>query len=621
MYGPSGNGKTCGRCDDKNCGLCANLTNTGCLRCTYDSNKGLKNGACVNCADGEYAEEGECKKCESSCAKCTGLSNCLLCKDLSNTNSTGKCTPCSGDGKYSPLDGINCYDCLDEDCKTCSSNTTKSCTKCKLNTNGIINNIAIDNTCAQCKEGYYSAKDGTTCNKCEDSDCKTCSGSGTSKCTSCKTTSNKISANKCEPCVPPSYPNDGITCITCTTSQFFNGTKCQDCDDSKCSVCDGAGAQKCLDCLEDYFLRGKVCHPCDLGFYFDQLLGCLECDISCEDCSESDVCMTCKDAENTINNNDGTCTCQETSGYFDDDMVCTPCPPLCSACTSATICTGCNEGSTKTDANQLCTCKTGLIQSGLICVNCPNLCLACSSEICQECAANTIATTNSCTCKTDFIQIENKCVAICNNLCTKCDENDSNKCSSCITNAILVSTSCTCTENSAYSIATKQCQCLTGYSLNNGKCVKCLNYILSSEVTDAYFDEKYTSIFVKFSVKMDITQDPSCSKVIHSQSLSKLGKNPICSWNDESTLKIFLGIGWTIRSEFLFLNGINLLKKEGPCSLDYKSLSFLVRKTAEASATVSLQGPSEVSLACGSDNLIYSAEGSTGSLGSVFTYK
>lgn len=245
-------GDTCTKCPTENCKKC---TTTGvCTECQLNEQL-TEQKKCIQCDGGKYSDDGKiCSTCHTSCRACNAATefNCTECATQNHglatidatygtkpsTTGSGKCVLNCGPGAISKDDYKTCDFCADRTgCKVCNGTLeTDSCLECITSTDGLANNTASDHKCAPCKQGYISAKDGFTCNRCFDTDCLTCTNSTNIGCTECDKLKKKVLDNgKCVPCDEGYY------------FQESNST-CQRCDDNDCAICLGAGTYKCTKC-------------------------------------------------------------------------------------------------------------------------------------------------------------------------------------------------------------------------------------------------------------------------------------------------------------------------------------------------------------------------------------
>lgn len=193
-------------------------------------------------------------------------------------------------------------------------------------------------------------------------------------------------------------------------------------------------------------------------------------------------------------------------------------------------------------------------------------------------------------------------------------------CSECMMLAGMKNGKCECVENAGFRSSSSTCTCNIGYKETNGRCLTCLNYYKASEVS-ANFSSDYLKIIVNFSRAARSTADNKCSTLINEESVSKLGTNPICSWNIPRTvLTITLGQSATITTEPLFLKEFSILAAGNDCSFLSETLSPTVQALYPApNPTISLTGPSSLSLFCKSD-ITYTISNITGGMSRPLIY-
>ncbi|CAG9311880.1 unnamed protein product [Blepharisma stoltei] len=563
---------------------------------------------CPSCSESQtitlkaflYDEE-DCNSCLSSIAlNATIDSECSSCSDLISfkfiiSYDEDDCIPSCNSGEF--YNGTQCEAC-GELCASCISK--ENCTVCEDPINMKIDSENPGN--CFCKDGTFY--NGATCESCKPL-CEVCAEDGS--CLKCNGLHLILKDGMCE-CESGYYLANGI----CTQCGLFckecsnNGT-CITCNDKNTMKFSVLNPEEC-ECISGTYSDGETCHSC--GSF-------------CAECTDSITCLSCTvpSKMKISTSTPGTCECS--SGFFKSSNSCSACTNLCSTCSSETSCTTCVANTNPISSNT-CTCKDGYFKSSNSCKSCPSLCTTCSnSTICSSCVANAALNVNSmCACSSDFSVSDDSlsCLAQCNYLCTSCDKNDGKKCSACVSNAELLGNTCSCTENSVYDSGTKSCVCNSGYTLVNSKCVTCKNYFSSSDVVSISFTSTYTAILIEFKYYLDTSVDSSCSKTVASTSLAKLGTNPSCSWTDNKYLKITLGTDYLIRSEILYLDGTNILRKYGTCSVNYQALSGTVQLSTTASISAVISGQTSLSLTCGSDPLVYSGEKSYGSAGLGLTY-
>eukprot|EP00013_Stygamoeba_regulata_P002875 CAMPEP_0177631972 /NCGR_PEP_ID=MMETSP0447-20121125/2036_1 /TAXON_ID=0 /ORGANISM="Stygamoeba regulata, Strain BSH-02190019" /LENGTH=3482 /DNA_ID=CAMNT_0019133495 /DNA_START=30 /DNA_END=10479 /DNA_ORIENTATION=- len=115
---------TCKKCD------------TSCFRCSGDSK------TCTECARGKYLLNGECKYCSMPCQECTSPTTCTSCLP-GNALESGVCTPC------------------DKSCALCAVDSATTCTACKKGS------YLSGTSCMPCSVNCLSCdEDPEYCTKC-----------------------------------------------------------------------------------------------------------------------------------------------------------------------------------------------------------------------------------------------------------------------------------------------------------------------------------------------------------------------------------------------------------------------------------------------------------------------
>ncbi|GAB1221030.1 hypothetical protein ENUP19_0062G0033 [Entamoeba nuttalli] len=307
---------------------------------------------CVQCNDGYYLKDNECKDCNSlinGCKYCNDT-KCFICdkdaegKQLYLSNTQDKCIDCSdsnnaelcgrcNDGSYFDSATRSCQKCFNN-CELCTSST--NCFKCSNKTiltesNSLYECIPIDNCdpvyskddhCEKCIDGYY-LKNGK-CFKCQDG-CNVCyedTQSNSLKCSECEhdkiMNSGSCSDASSLHCLQGS-PIFG--CTECEKGYYFGlDYTCQKCS-SNCSTCVGT-SDHCLSCSTNYyFVKGKTT--------------CVHMDSHCRLADESG-CKEC--------NNELVIEHQNDSGYYipEGSQTCQPCEEHCKLCEKeSNHCTAC----------------------------------------------------------------------------------------------------------------------------------------------------------------------------------------------------------------------------------------------------------------------------------------
>ncbi|KAI5651344.1 subtilase family domain-containing protein [Phthorimaea operculella] len=251
----------CSICTSTVCSVCQEkwiLTKGG--NCLPDGND--------KCDTNEHYERGRCKKCHSTCEKCSGPNewDCLSCSSpllLQGSRCVAEC----GQGYYQTAG--KCSKCP----HTCSSCVSRlNCTSCA----GALR--LQSGTCrVSCAPGYYT--DEGTCSKCYLS-CETCTGPRRDQCASCPT-GWRLAAGECRPECPQNFFPWQESCRRCHHY-------CQDCN--------GAGPQKCTTCPPHFSLELGLCVECLSSQYYEaRSRTCRPCHDSCRSCGGPGPtnCVTC----------------------------------------------------------------------------------------------------------------------------------------------------------------------------------------------------------------------------------------------------------------------------------------------------------------------------------------
>ena len=123
----------------------------------------------------------------------------------------------------------------------------------------------------------------------------------------------------CSACISGCTCTDSGTCTGCiATNEFSTSTGCVSCD-ATCATCSGAGTSACTSCSTNNLLLGaspnscstcpsteyydapsQECKTCSEGYFVDGD-GCSPCSSHCEICSSSTVCTKCYDPYAVLN--------------------------------------------------------------------------------------------------------------------------------------------------------------------------------------------------------------------------------------------------------------------------------------------------------------------------------
>lgn len=217
----------------------------------------------------------------------------------------------------------------------------KICTACGTECATCEDNVAVVGTPGKCKTcktaDGWRVKD-KDCEKCTDTNCKTCAAAAAT-CTACKTGDWYLNSNKCVTCKAPCKTcSDNNVCTSCTSKAYYlESNSCKTCPDG-CSECDSGS--KCTKCKDSYFIGSdnKCTRSCGDGNVGNSATGkCESCPSNCISCTKPGVCTACKTGFFASSN--GQCTtcgahctdcysngkCRTCSGddyYLDDDGTC-----------------------------------------------------------------------------------------------------------------------------------------------------------------------------------------------------------------------------------------------------------------------------------------------------------
>ncbi|KAL5636318.1 hypothetical protein ACGC1H_004955 [Rhizoctonia solani] len=273
---------TCASCSPL-CKTCTGPLSTQCIACGAGQFMSPGN-RCVAVNSGGVCQgmklvannaKGICDACPSTCTSCSIPSFSVVSTPAQITCST--CLPgfvltpskrcertCPAGTFVSPQDGFTCTPCAGS-CAECVGEAT-FCTACSGGRG------ALDGKCVgSCPSGTILSKSastnstGTTCVSCH-ADCATCSGPGSTQCSTC----------------PPSRPfksSDGscLPASSCGAQSFFDSASgtCRSCD-AGCASCAGAGGQTCTACPLGKVLQAGQCVDSGCGeTYFGLCLGAL----------------------------------------------------------------------------------------------------------------------------------------------------------------------------------------------------------------------------------------------------------------------------------------------------------------------------------------------------------
>ena len=286
---------SCVQCYEE-CASCSQAT--ACLSCIAENAAPSASGVCT-CDAGYWGtapltSATSCQKCYSECKTCVGDMLCMSCVAISaSPSATGGCTCNSGYWGVSPLSSTaSCSPC-DDQCITCNSQNI--CLECDLANASPVDSAGMG---CECNPGYYQDSSTSTCLECPEF-CKTCIDNST--CIVCNVTSSNPNTNGTCSCPFFSVETD-YSCV-CGYGYYMDDAgifSCNPCHAS-CSTCRGKSDSDCILCAGLLsFDQNNKCSVCPEGKY-DNNSVCEDCNIYCATCSDYDICLSCSDANKTIN--------------------------------------------------------------------------------------------------------------------------------------------------------------------------------------------------------------------------------------------------------------------------------------------------------------------------------
>ncbi|KAJ4474127.1 hypothetical protein C8J55DRAFT_537066 [Lentinula edodes] len=209
---------------------------------------GATSNDCIICASGSYAFNGSCITADSNgVCEGTGL---IADNDKKECDTCGaKCTSCgiSGFNTASTVNQLQCTGCLPG-----SFLSNGSCVgSCPA---GTFISSQANTTCSVCDSSCFTCAGSSTF-------CLTCANGELASNGQCVSTcpANTVAANSTKTCL--NLLNQGRCLPVCGKSQFFDSTSgsCQ-ARDSSCSSCSGSGSSNCLSCSSSsQVLKGGSC--------------------------------------------------------------------------------------------------------------------------------------------------------------------------------------------------------------------------------------------------------------------------------------------------------------------------------------------------------------------------
>jgi hypothetical protein len=249
-----------------------------------------------------------------------------------------------------------------------------------------------------------------------------------------------------------------------------------------------------------------------------------------------------------------------------------------------------------------------------------------SSSFClSNCAATQFSSGSSCgnclsSCTKGCVR-NNDCSLSLDQICA--EPKDYNDCRICKALAVLKSGKCECVPNASLNTSTGTCACNADFKdSGSNACVTCKNYFLASELSAA-FNEDYRSFDVSFNRPVSGTTSMTCSSVFSAETISKLGSNPSCRWNDKSKkLTVVLGGGSKLGNEKVTLNELLIVSSTGTCSYSAVALTPMVQYNKGPPLPVAeVKAPSSYSVGCSKGALELNGFTSRKGYGQSLSYK
>ncbi|NXV43083.1 PCSK5 convertase, partial [Uria aalge] len=403
----------------RSCATCVGYSYENCTGCK--NSFWLSHGRCLNPRnsppDGKFwnDEKKMFQSCDPSCRTCEKSADiCTLCPE-GKFLIHGTCVPLCPQKTFGDAASGKCEVCVDG-CEVCSSHW--DCQKCQAEQDHPL--FLHNGRCLQeCPEGYFN--DSETCKECSES-CKTCMGSA-SRCLSCKSPL-LLEHGKCKPtCSEKHFASEGICkhcpemcqecihnqiCKECMDDFFLHEGQCvQDCPShfyaadkhcfpchADCKDCDGPDSDDCTECTISYFVlySGMCFEKCPEGTYYEEATeDCQACNRTCQTCSSSTACLTCRNG--LMLNNDGHCvasgSCSRTEYYVEKTQTCKSCHKKCFHCSGPTEhnCLSCAKNYYLLNTTCVETCPDGYYVDSdeRQCSPCHSACVTCTGKHSSQC--------------------------------------------------------------------------------------------------------------------------------------------------------------------------------------------------------------------------------------------
>ncbi|XP_077157208.1 extracellular matrix organizing protein FRAS1 isoform X3 [Paroedura picta] len=479
----------CRACHES-CSACWGPAANDCLACKDPSRVVLKGSCVAVCGPGFYVKDGVCSACNETCETCySDHPRCLTCASDRVLHGGDCVLECPH--SYYADSSRRCRGCHSS-CASCTGPLSAQCTSCAYP-------LALrQGQClADCGQGFY--RDHTVCKGCHPS-CRECVGPEHLHCTRCV---------KPEESLQPEENLGGTlvgACLSRCKAHFYlsNDGVCRECH-SSCSSCVERHPENCTACAHSQVLyNGQCLSACPAGWH-DREAHCYLCHPSCKTCrgpSDAD-CATCQPHATLAN---GRCwtPCKEQQ-YLNLVGYCVDCHPLCQQCVAdlqdtGSVCLTCQNGRhLLLEDHCVPGCPVGRYKDGGTCKKCHPSCKSCGSgdpSSCTSCESHLVLShTSTCVsaCHLGYYRDENHHCKPCSDSCLSCDSGAA--CTSCRDpSKVLLFGECqydrcapqyyldfsskTCKEcdwscNACSSPRSTDClQCMEGYVLHNGACVK-----------------------------------------------------------------------------------------------------------------------------------------------------
>ena len=380
----------------------------------------------------------------------------------------------------------------------------------------------------------------------------------------------------------------------CSEGKYNNGSACVICGEN-CISCNSGSS--CTICKDTYSNNGNGTCSCNETTY-ENNGQCINCSSPCYSCNENN-CLTCE--KSYLIPYGHICECPD--GQYDNTTTCADCSSHCAICTNNSICLTCNQ--TFTNTNGTCECNSSQYLNSSICNNCPFPCTACTSaNSCSDCSSPYVSHNGECICADSTYNTGETC-APCGANCNICNS----------------ASSCTTCDDTFINDENGNCSCPASQLLNSsGKCAQAYRYLKHSHITSLRFDSSFSTLDLSLSISLVQITLSDCSKFFINYWI--LGTNPTCTFSSSNTIKIYLGLMYTITNlvplEFI----TSLITIDGEYSLTQEStINFNpTNNTAAGNPIVVITGPSSFSSSCNSDTFVYQSSLSTGNAIKTFTY-